>query len=530
MKEMSRAAGIVGLAALVVGGILYALQARFGPAVIALLVAGAALVLVFVVLNFGLVIAALRKRSTVYGINLAVVILVVLAILVFIQLIIMHTKALNRRFDLTEAKAYSLSAQTIKILQSLGQDVKVTGFYREQSDKSEMEDLLENYSRYSPSFTYELLDLDRSPMRAQELDIKSYNTAVVQCSDKKEELSFASPEEQSLTNAVIRVTREGEKIVYFTSGHGERSISGTGDDGAVNFKNAIEKAAYKVKEIVIARERGGIPAECSALVVAGPNAQFFPFELEQIERYVLEGGRVLIMLDPETAPGFVAFLDKYGVIVGNDYVLDENPVGQALGISSFFAPLVTEYSAKHEITSEFNLGCVLPLARSVQVKENLEGGVQGEWIARTSDMSWGETNLALLKRGVPATYNPGSDVMGPVQVAVAMTIDTGPSGATGTSEGQGDQPRQARLVAIGDSDMAGNRYGVPASTNFLLNAIAWLVEEEDLISIMPKERKSSPLMLSQKGYRVLFLFPIVLVPGSVILAGGFVYLTRRKHR
>jgi ABC-type uncharacterized transport system involved in gliding motility auxiliary subunit len=530
MKEMSRAAGIVGLAALVIGGILYLLQARFGPAVVALLIAGAALVAVFLALNFGLVVGALRKRSTVYGINLAVVTLVVLAILVFIQLIIMNTKAFNRRFDLTEAKVYSLSAQTIKILQSLGQDVKVTGFYREKIDKSEMEDLLENYSRYSPRFTYELLDLDRSPMMSQALDVRRYNTAVVQCGDKKEELSFASPEEQSLTNAVIRVTREGEKVVYFTLGHGEKNTSDTGDDGAANLKNAIEKAAYKVKEIVIARERGGIPAECSALVVAGPKAQFFPFELEQIERYVLEGGRVLLMLDPETAFGLVMLLDKYGVMVGNDYVLDKNPVGQALGISSLFAPLVTDYSPTHEITSEFDLGCVLPLARSVQVKEILEGGVQGEWIARTTDMSWGETNLALLKRGVPATYNPGSDVMGPVPVAVAMTIGTEPSEAAGTSERQGAQPRQARLVAIGDSDMAGNRYGGPASTNFLLNAIAWLVEEEDLISIMPKQRKSSPLILSQEDLDLLFRFPIFLVPGSVILAGGFVYLTRRKHR
>jgi len=527
MKEMSRAAGILGLAALVVGGILYALRGRFGPAVVALLAAGAVLVVVFVALNFGLVIRALGKRSTMYGLSLIVTTAAVFAILVLIQLIVMNTKGLNRRFDLTETKVHSLSAQTVKILQSLEKDVTVTAFYRE-FEKEDMEDLLRNYSRYSPRFTYEMLDPDRSPMRTRELDVRSYKTTVVQCGDKKEELNLASPDEQSLTNAVIRVTRESEKVVYFTSGHGEKSISSAGPEGAVNLKGAIEKSAFTVKEIVIARERGGIPAECSALIVAGPKTDFYQFELDQIDRYLREGGRAVFMIDPETAPGLAVFLDKYGVIVGNDYVLDKNPVGQALGISDFYAPLVTQYSTTHEITKDFNLGVVLPLVRSVRVKKNLENGMRGEWIARTSEMSWGETNFALLKAGGRAMYDAGSDVLGPVPVAVAMTMDTEPSEAASAKAEQ--NPLQARLVVMGDSDMVSDQYTGPASINLLLNAIAWLVEEEDLISIMPKQRKSSPLILSKEEERVLSLVPIFFVPGGVVLAGGLVYLARRKHR
>ena len=529
MKEMSRAAGVVGLAALVVGGILYVAQERFSPGVVALLAAGAALVIVFFALNFGLVLAALTKRATVYGLNLAVATLVVLAILVLIQLIVMHNKTFNRRFDLTEAKIYSISDQTIRILRSLQKDVKVTAFYRDQYDKGLMDDLLRIYGRHSPRFGYELLDLDRSPMEAQNLDVRSYNTAVVQCGDKKEELQFASPEEESLTNAVIKVTREGEKVIYFTSGHGEKNISGTGPEGASNLKSAIEKEAYKVDEIVIARERGGVPAECSALVVAGPKTDFHPFELQQVERYMQEGGRALFMLEPETVPGLVAFLDKYGVIVDNDYVLDPNPLSQFLG-GNYLSPLITQYSRTHEITSGFNLACLLPVVRSVRVKENLESGVRGEWIARASGQSWGETNFALLKLANKAKYDPGSDVQGPVPVAVAMTIDIETSEGTETSEEQEEQVREARLVAIGDSDMAGDQFMGQENKNFLLNAIAWLVEEEDLISILPKQRKSSPLILSRAEQKVFVFVPLLFLPGSVVLAGGLVYLNRRKYR
>jgi len=529
MKEMSRAAGIVGAAALVAGGIAYLFQERFSPWVIALLAAGGALVILFLALNFGLVIKALGKRATIYGLNLIVSSLAVLAILVVVQLIFTQNKWLNRRFDLTEAKIYSISEQSIKILKSLHKDVKVTAFYRDAPDKEPMDQLLEIYARYSPRFSYELLDLDRSPERAELMEVKSYNTAVVQCGDKKEELSFASPEEEDLTNALIKVTREGEKVLYFTTGHGEKSISDSARLGMSSFKTAIEKAAYRVNEILIAQERGGIPAECSALVIAGPKTDFYRYELDQVDQYLREGGRALFMLDPEAAPGMAAFLDRYGVIVGNDYVLDPNPLSQFLG-GNYLSPLISDYSGTHEITKEFNYACLLSLVRSTRVKEDLEGGIRGEWIARASPQSWGETNFDLLKRANQARYDATSDAVGPVPVAVAMTMDVEGEESTELPDEGEAAKREARLDVIGDSDMGSEQYLRPENKNFLLNAISWLVEEEDLISVMPKQRKSSPMILAREQQKVLLVVPIFFVPGAVVLAGGCVYFYRRRYR
>jgi ABC-type uncharacterized transport system involved in gliding motility auxiliary subunit len=543
MKEMSKAAGFVGLVAVILGGNLWVLQPRFSPWVIALLAAGGVLILLFLALNFGMVIAALGKRATLYGINLVVATLAMLAILVLIQIIVMRNNVLNHRFDLTEAKLYSISDQSIKILKSLQKDVRVTAFYQEPDDKGRMEDLLRIYSRYSPRFTYELLDLDRAPERAKEFNIKSYNTGVVQCGEKREELPLSQQEEGPLTNALIKVTRETDKVIYFTSGHGEKNIQESGRDGASGLKEAIEKAAYKVKDIVIARERGGIPAECSALVVMGPQVDFYPFELEQLDRYLQEGGRVLFMLDPETVPGLVTFLDQYGVIVDNDYVIDPNPLSQFLGGNSL-SPLVTEYSRTHEITKGFNIACLLPVARSVRIKENLGAGIKGEWIARASDESWGETNFALLKQARQARFDRGSDIPGPVPLALAVTMDAGEqkpaeaseqeeqpeeTGSQHESQKKETQKNQARLVVIGDSDMGG---AAPqdANKNFLLNAVSWLVEERDLISIMPKQRKNAPMIVSRADQRVLFFVPLVGLAECVVLAGGLVYLNRRKYR
>jgi len=82
---------------------------------------------------------------------------------------------------------------------------------------------------------------------------------------------------------------------------------------------------------------------------------------------------------------------------------------------------------------------------------------------------------------------------------------------------------------IGDSDMGG---AAPqdANKNFLLNAVSWLVEERDLISIMPKQRKNAPMIVSRADQRVLFFVPLVGLAECVVLAGGLVYLNRRKYR
>src|SRR5678816_83211 len=69
----------------------------------------------------------LGHRSTRYGVNTAVMILLVLGVIGFVEALSYRHSA---RLDLTENRRHSLSSQTIQLLGNLKTDVTATGFFR----------------------------------------------------------------------------------------------------------------------------------------------------------------------------------------------------------------------------------------------------------------------------------------------------------------------------------------------------------------------------------------------------------------
>ncbi|HOE12431.1 MAG TPA: ABC transporter, partial [bacterium] len=65
--------------------------------------------------------------------------------------------------------------------------------------------------------------------------------------------------------------------------------------------------------------------------------------------------------------------------------------------------------------------------------------------------------------------------------------------------------------------------------DFLLNCVNWLSQEEDLISIRPKEEMGQPIFMSAVQQRIIFWVPVVILPLLVLLVGVMVYMTRRAR-
>ena len=75
------------------------------------------------------------------------------------------------------------------------------------------------------------------------------------------------------------------------------------------------------------------------------------------------------------------------------------------------------------------------------------------------------------------------------------------------------------MSVLGDSDFAGYQFfNFSGYGDLFLNIASFLAEEENLISIRPKERKNSPLSLtSDQGILILMLG--LLTPSLVIFLG-----------
>jgi ABC-type uncharacterized transport system involved in gliding motility auxiliary subunit len=363
------------------------------------------------------------------------------------------------------------------------------------------------YRFESNRFSFEFVDPDRKPGIAKQYGVTAYGTVVFESGAKTERVNEL--EEAAFTNALIKVTREGKKVVYFLSGHGEWDLDDTQRSGLSSAKKAIQNENYDVQNLVLA-EKKSVPSDCAVLVVAGAKKAPFSVEIDSIQAYLDRGGKALFMLDPEPSFGFTEFLSKWGVDVGNDVVLDVSGMGQLFGMGPEM-PLVSNYDA-HAITKNFKVMTFFPMARSISVAANKPAGVTVETLFKTSPNSWAETNM----KNNQARYDAGQDKPGPISLA-----------AVASKESAG---KKIRLGVFGDSEFATNAYfSSQGNGDLFLNAVGWLSEEEDLISVRAKSPEDRRINMTAQQARGLFYLTVVFMPLAALAAGVWIYIKREKR-
>lgn len=464
------------------------------------------------------------KRSTRYGINATLLTLLVLGIVVLIQVISARS---SWRWDLTANRRYTLSDQSRKILQELRKPIQVTAFYREgETGRQRLQELLEQYTHHSKKIQFEFVDPDRNPAKTRRYEISSYGTTVVESNGKMERVS--DPQEEEITNAILKVTKQGKKVVYFVEGHGEPDIEDSAEHGYSKAKKGIEKQLYETKKLLLMREEQ-VPADSSVVIVAGPRKDLLPDELAKLKAYISRGGSCLFLLDPYAAPALASWLEKYGIRAGQDIIVD---LRSRIFGADYTMPVVSSY-ARHRITKEFKMASFFPLARSVNPSTPLPAGIDAQSLAKTGGDSWADADPNLLQKG-EARFDEGKDRPGPVSMAVVATLNLKelPSelkadSVQKTSAAKGKE--HARMVVFGNSAFASNSYlTLSGNEDLFLNTVSWLAEEEELISIRPKSTRGSPLILTAHQAQVIFWVPVVLLPLSALLMGISVLGRRRR--
>ncbi len=493
-----------------------------------LLALGVASLIAYIVLNFSLLRQSVTRKTFLYSSNLILIIVLVLGILVLINTI---AARYHHRFDFTEAKIHSLSDQSISVIKNLKNDVMIKAFFREGNyNRSRMENLLKIYAYHSKKIKYEFIDPDKNPGLVKRYDITMDGTAVFECGDKENRITSVSEEE--ITNAIIKVSREKKKIIYFLEGHGEASIEESDDNGLSYAKDELAKLGYEVKKISLALEEN-FPSDCDLLVIPGPKKDLLPNEVETIQNYINKGGRVFFMIDPETAPGMMSFLQQYGFKLENDLIVDT--ISRLLG-GDYFMPVVTEYEY-HEITKKFRYACFFPYARSIDIAEKKPDNISLTVLAKTSPNSWSERQLN--ERQVK--FDKDKDKQGPIPLAAVATIkieegekeeekkEEESKTTEGKSSSSSESKKEARLAVFGDSDFTTNRYfNLSGNGNFFLNTINWLTEEADLISIQPRTSSPRTIHLSPSQARLIFFVSVIILPLFVLITGISVWLRRRS--
>jgi ABC-type uncharacterized transport system involved in gliding motility auxiliary subunit len=455
--------------------------------------------------------AFLGERSTKYGTSTVLASVFFIGILASLNYL---STRYQHRFDLTEANVFSLSPQSEQVVKNLEKELKIQAFV-EAGINPELRDLLDSYRYASSKVSYELLDPDRRPELAEQYAITTYNTVRLEYGDSS--TAITQPTEESITNAIIKVTRTEQQTVCFIEGHGEPDIDDAESPrGFAQAKAALENENYRVKKVLLASVEN-VPEDCSTVVVAGPEKPYFPHELNALEAYLKGGGRAMFLLPPQSGADFQTLLANWGVKVGHDVVVDQVMrlfQGPALGLS----PLAETYGP-HEITREFRQRTIFPMTRSVQTDAAGKKGLTATDLVKTSASSWAETDVDGIFQRREASLDE-SDRKGPISVAVAVEADL--------KEMNGDREGQARLSVYGSVQFADNRNldGTFFNRDLFLNTIGWLVGESDLLSIRPRTMRASRVSFSQEEGAVIFYLSVLILPELLLIAGLVVWWRR----
>jgi ABC-type uncharacterized transport system involved in gliding motility auxiliary subunit len=489
--------------------------------------AGLVCVLAYTIGQWREIARVFARRQARYGTLTGVSVAVVLGILVAINYIGARQ---NKRWDLTTNKQFSLSDQTRNVLGKLDAPLHVMVFAQEP-EFQRYQDRLKEYEYASKRVTAEYIDPDKKPTIAKQNQVQQYGTIVFNYKGRTERVT--SDTEQDITNGVIKVVSGQQRKVLFTQGHGEKDTASSERDGYNGIAGALGRENYTVDKIVLA-QAGAVPDDASVVIVAGPRTDFFANEIDALKKYLGKSGKLLMQLDPPDKPdsppmtNLIALAHEWGMDVGNDIVVDVSGMGRLLGTDAS-VPVAATYPS-HPITQRFNFITAFPLARSVVP---VSGGVDGhipQTFVETSPKSWAEADIkALLTTGQVSFDASKGDKQGPISIAAATSAATPAAAADAPKGADAAAPKpETRVAVIGDSDFAANgTLGIQGNRDLFLNTVGWLSQQENLISIRPKDADDRRITVTSAQQANITWLSLLIIPGFIFSTGVYTWWRRR---
>lgn len=453
----------------------------------------------------------LKARQTKYAAYATTYVLVVLAIVVVANYL---ANRYTKSYDATANKRYSLSDETKKIVQGLKQDATIT-YFNQSSRFREGRDLLDEYAGLSSKVHVNYVDPDKDPTAAREAGIRNLGTATVRVGDRTE--TAAEMTEEGITGAFIRDIKGNTRTVCFVTGSGEHAMDDSSRDGLSNLKDLLAKDSYEAKPIDLLQQ-AQVPAECTAIVSAGPVHDYQQPEVDAIKSYVENGGRAMFLLDPPLKMGpssigdneaLTSLLASWGITPEKDLVLDLNPIGQLYGLGPQVT-LVSSYGTQPIVADMKGTFTGFPLARSLTIASS--GKTTVDKLFDSSATSLATTNL----NSASVSVKDPNNKKGPLTLGAAATYNTGKTGS------------QGRVVVIGSSIWATNRFlAFNGNGDLASNAVNWLCSDEDLISIRPKAPEDRRITMTRAQLSTVRLVSQFVLP-LIVIAGGILVWWKRR--
>lgn len=456
------------------------------------------------------------KCRTVFSTALVLFVAVIVAINLILGSV---AQRVNLNIDLTPGKVLDFSDETKDLLKNLKKKVNIYSL----SDPSGVEVLetvdkiLRKYKQLSGKIAYFNIDtiadpgfLNRYNKNGEEISDLS---VIFECGSKykivdlndvvgmnqytgQAESLYA---EQKFNSAIMQVTSDTSVNIGLVQGHDEIEFE--------EFHYAILAPENYTAEPVNILTRG-IPETVDMLIIASPQKDFDPVEIDRLDEYFDKGGKVQLIMDGAASdtPNLDGYLKEWGVTVYNNGYVYETDTNSYIGHPTSIVPTVVNSDATKNIVGR-NSMIVYQAASGITIEE--AHGVEAIDLLVTSPGAYLKENSNF------GGDDNAEETKGPFTLATLLT--------------RANTEATPRFMVMGGIGLfPAFNTATYANQDFYYNMISYMNGDEDSMYIRPKDITPTIMAMPMAHVIVWAALTIIVLP-LIILIAGLVIWGKRRH-
>ena len=446
---------------------------------------------------------------------------IVIAIVIIFNMIVNLIPENKRQFDISSTNIYEISSKSKKIINKVDHDVTFYVLAEKSSTDKRIKTFINKYASLSDKIHIKWIDPVLHPSALTKYGTEE-NNIVISCkkTNRTTTVSFddilvssasyystsssasSFDGDGQLTSALNYVTSDKEYKAYYTSGHGESSLSS-------EITSLLTKSRVSTSNLLLMTATS-IPDDCDLLIIDGATSDFTKDEVKLLSSYLKKGGKVVTLLAQtnKSMKNLYGLLKDYGLTVQSGYIADTERSYQGN-----YYYLIPNLSVSGDMASGISSNSVMMInSKGMTQSTPARDSISTDSFMTTSSNGYAVTE----KKQTQGTYVLGATSTESVKVK--------------NSKGK-KVTKESRLTVYGSNmlidEQITSSFSSLENLTLFTNSVTASLDNADNISISPKSLEVSYNTIAHPGpFSILVVF---VIPVGLII-GGFIVWFRRRRR
>lgn len=446
---------------------------------------------------------------------------IVIAIVIVFNMIVNLIPENKRQFDISSTNIYEISSKSKKIINKVDHDVTFYVLAEKSSTDKRIKTFINKYASLSDKIHIKWIDPVLHPSALTKYGTEE-NNIVISCkkTNRTTTVSFddilvssasyystsssasSFDGDGQLTSALNYVTSDKEYKAYYTSGHGESSLSS-------EVTSLLTKSRISTSDLLLMTATS-IPDDCDLLIIDGATSDFTKDEVKLLSSYLKKGGKVVTLLAQtnKSMKNLYGLLKDYGLTVQSGYIADTERSYQGN-----YYYLIPNLSVSGDMASGISSNSVMMInSKGMTQSTPARDSISTDSFMTTSSNGYAVTE----KKQTQGTYVLGATSTESVKVK--------------NSKGK-KVTKESWLTVYGSNmlidEQITSSFSSLKNLTLFTNSVTASLGNADNVSISPKSLEVSYNTIAHPGpFSILVVF---VIPVGLII-GGFIVWFRRRRR